>query len=110
MTDETKKLLEDIRGAIFKIESFTMGITRFSQYKKDHKTKSAVERQLGIIGEAVNKIYKNDRGIVLNQLDRIIRLRNRIVHAYDSIDDAIIWAIVKKHLPKLKEEVRALLE
>ena len=32
--------------------------------------------------------------------------RNRIIHAYDSIDDSIVWAIKTNHLPTLKEETR----
>jgi uncharacterized protein with HEPN domain len=109
MSEEVKKLLEDIRSAIAKIESFTEGITGFSQYQGDLKTKSAVERQLGIIGEATNKILQAAPEVQLNSAGQIIGQRNRIVHAYDSVDDSIIWVIIKSHLPKLNEEVRGLL-
>ncbi|WP_261376877.1 DUF86 domain-containing protein [Gillisia sp. Hel_I_86] len=34
--------------------------------------------------------------------------RNRLVHAYDSIDNAIVWVIVKRHLLGLKKEIQAL--
>ena len=36
---------------------------------------------------------------------QIVNFRNRLVHAYDSIDDAIVWVIINKHLPELKNEV-----
>jgi uncharacterized protein with HEPN domain len=32
--------------------------------------------------------------------------RNRIIHAFDSIDNSVIWAIIKNHLPNLKAEVQ----
>ena len=58
MTDQVKKYLVDILKAIDLIEAFMDGIRGFKEYQQDLKTKSAVERQLGIIGEAVNTIPK----------------------------------------------------
>jgi uncharacterized protein with HEPN domain len=109
MREEVKKLLEDIRSSISKIQLFTDGISAFSEYQDDLKTKSAVERQLGIIGEAINKLLKIAPEIKLDSADQIIGLRNRIIHAYDSVDDSIIWVIVKNHLAGLNEEERAML-
>lgn len=40
---------------------------------------------------------------------RIVDFRNRIIHGYDSVDDAVVWGILKMHLPKLKEEVENLM-
>jgi uncharacterized protein with HEPN domain len=105
MKEESKKYLEDIRYAIQSIETFMGGITDFSKYQKDLKTKSAVERQLGIIGEAAKKLSDSDTGIHLNHVQQIISLRNRIIHAYDNIDDTIIWAIWQNHLEDLKLEI-----
>jgi len=65
----------------------------------DIKTQSAVERQLGIIGEAVNNFEKLEENISLINAENIIGFRNRPIHAYDSIDNAIVWNIIKKHLP-----------
>ncbi len=74
-------------------------------------SKAAVERYLTIIGEAVHLFSKEPLiGSQLSSATQIISFRNRLVHAYDAIDDAIVWAAVKKGLPKLKKEVIALLE
>ncbi len=105
MTDQGLKYLSDIQRAIGLIEDFTATIAGFDDYVNDLKTQSAVERQLGIIGEAVNKfdlLYPSDS---LENARKIVRLRNRIIHSYDAIDAAMIWAILKKHLHPLKEEV-----
>ena len=106
MTVQSKKYLDDILFAIELIEEFVEDVNSFIDYKKDRKTRSAVERQIGIIGEAANKYDKLNSDETLENIVQIVGLRNRIIHAYDSINDAVIWAIVKKHLPLLKEEVQ----
>lgn len=67
--------------------------------------KRAVERDLEIIGEAVNRIFKKDPGFPIGNARRIVGLRNQIIHAYDSISDENVWAIIIKHIPLLKSEV-----
>ena len=56
MTEKTKKYLSDILKAIDFAEDFTKDIETFEQHAVDYKTQSAVERQLAIVGEAVNNI------------------------------------------------------
>lgn len=109
MTEITKKYLVDIMLSIELIDDFFDNCSSFIDYKSDLKTKSAVERQLIIIGEVINKIKKID-DLELSHSKEIINFRNRLVHAYDSIDDAIVWAIKHNHLPKLKTEVEVLLQ
>ena len=108
MTERAKKYLYDILYSIELINEFLGGLD-FLGYEKDLKTKSAVERQLGIIGEAVNKFSKENMGYELKNAKEIINFRNRIIHAYDSIDDTIIWAIKTNHLPELKTEIESLM-
>jgi uncharacterized protein with HEPN domain len=105
MTEQAKKYLSDILIAIELIESFTEGINDFYVYQEDEKTKSAVERQRSIVGEAVNKFRKEEIDYQLTHTQQIVAFRNRIVHVYDSVDDSIVWAILKNHLPTLKSEV-----
>jgi len=106
MTEEGKKYLSDI----FKlIEQFIVDTSDYNDYLSDIKTQSAVERQLGIIGEAVNKFDKQFPEDRLKNTKKIIGLRNRLIHGYDTIDPSIIWAIIKKHLQPLKSEIRSIL-
>ena len=70
----------------------------------------AVERELEIIGEAVSKLKKIDAEVQLTNSRKIIDLRNKVIHSYDSVDDIIIWGIVIKYLPILKTEIEALLK
>jgi uncharacterized protein with HEPN domain len=105
MTDQGNKYLTDILQAIDLIKTFTSGISDFDQYSSDLKTQSAVERQLGIIGEAVNKFEKIFPDTTLINARKIVGFRNRLIHAYDAVDPSIIWAIIKKHLDPLKAEI-----
>lgn len=108
MTEKEKKFLSDISNSIDLIERFTKDLQSFTEYQKDLKTKGAVERHLGIIGEAVNKFLKESSTNDLKNASQIISLRNRLIHSYDNIDDSIIWSIITRHLPPLKAEVENL--
>jgi len=108
MREKSKKYLSDILIATDLIEKFTVGCENFDTYQSDLKTQSAVERQLVIIGEALNQLKKIESGIEIENDKQIIGFRNRLVHAYDSIDNSIVWAILHRHLKRLKEEIQAL--
>ena len=106
--ERSKKYLSDILIAIDLIENFMAEITSFDHYQKDLKTQSAVERQLVIIGEALNKLNKSDPSLLIQNDKQIISFRNRLVYSYDSIDNSIVWAILKRHLNNLRQEVISL--
>ena len=105
MTEKSKKYLSDVLMAIHLIQEFTIDISDFTMYDKDRKTQSAVERQLVIIGEALNKLRLIESEIVIENDKQIIGFRNRLVHAYDCIDNSIVWAIINRHLENLKIEI-----
>jgi len=104
-----KTWLLDIQQSIEEIFEFLGDRKDFIAYQKDLKTKKAVERNLEIIGEAVNRILKADNNFQLENAKNIIGTRNRIIHSYDNISDELIWTIVCKELPKLKTQVDQLL-
>ena len=108
MTEKSKKYLSDILMAIDLINDFIREIESFKDYEQDRKTQSAVERQMVIIGEALNHFRKLEPQINIEKDKQIIDFRNRLVHAYDSLDNSIIWAIIKLHLKPLQKEILAL--
>lgn len=111
MDNEIKTWLFDILQSISEIDSYYENKPRrFDEYVSDIKTKRAIERNLEIIGEAVNRIRKKDKNITLENADKIIATRNRIIHGYDKISDDLIWSIVVNHLQKLKLEVSGMLK
>lgn len=109
MIDEVKKWMYDILESISSINEFVGDVKMFENYEKDKKLRRAVEREIEIIGEAVNRIQKEDFKIEISNAKQIIATRNRVIHAYDAINNAIIWGIVIRHLPKLEEEIKQLL-
>lgn len=110
MDNDIKTWLFDILQSINEIDSYYENKRMiFQEYISDIKTKRAIERDLEIIGEAVNRIMKKDPNFKLKNAEKIIGTRNRIIHGYDTVSDNMIWSIVINHLPKLKEEVTRLL-
>ena len=59
MQPESAAFLWDVRAAGVRITTFADGLTAAS-YAADELRKSAVERQLEIIGEALNRLRKAD--------------------------------------------------
>ncbi len=110
MDKEIKTWLFDIDSAISEIDGFfEEGKKIFENYRKDLKTKRAVERNLEIIGEAVRRILDKDSNITLTNARKIVDTRNRIIHGYDTISDDVIWGIIINHIPNLKNEVKELM-
>ena len=111
MDNELKAWLFDILNAVMEIESFFTDIEKdFATYQGDIRTKRAVERNIEIIGEAMNRILKKDETIIITNSRKIVDVRNIIIHGYDAVSDDIVWGIVLKHLPVLKLEVEKLLK
>ena len=111
MDSEIKTWLYDILQSIIEIESyFEDSSKKFENYTKDIKTKRAVERDIEIIGEAINRILRKNSDFEIENAQKIIGTRNRIAHGYDKISDDLIWSIVINHLPKLKDEISEMLK
>jgi uncharacterized protein with HEPN domain len=111
MPPEAIKLLVDIRAALSDIKDFTVGMD-FALYQLDAKCRAAVERKFEVIGEACTRLrdrFPEIFPLVLSG-SQIIGLRNRIIHGYDNVDDAIVWDIVTRKLPLLATEVEALID
>lgn len=110
MDDLINKHLQDILTAIQEIESFFGDKPKlFDDFYSDLCLRRAIERDIEIIGEAMNRISKVDRNIAITNSRKIVDARNYIIHGYDSLSADILWSMVINHLPKLKKEVISLL-
>lgn len=104
--DRMLKYILDIEQVIAEIEELSGRYQGdFRKFENDWVSKRAIERDLQIIGEAVNKLLKLNPVINITSAANIIGLRNIIVHAYDSVEYEMIWAIIQKDIPVLKAEV-----
>ena len=111
MRPEALKLLVDIRDASSDIKDFTRGMDLL-QYQRDPKSRAAVERKFEVIGEACSRLRGQfpDLFEKLHAGPRIIGFRNRLIHGYDNVDDAIVWDVITRMLPELERQVLELIE
>ena len=110
MEHNVNKTLEDILRAIQEIEGFFVNRPRrYDMYVADICLKRAVERNITIIGEAMNRLLKSVPDIEITSARSIVDTRNYVITGYDSVTDEIMWSIVVRHLPVLKGEVTELL-
>ena len=111
MNEKVLKCLYDIKIAIDEIYLFfETGPKDLDGYKTNFLFKRAIERNLEIIGEAINRILKDEPDFPIDNARRIIGLRNQIIHGYDSVSDENIWDILIAHLPKLKSQIERLIK
>ena len=112
MDEKILKWLFDIKISLDEIDTFFKNEEKvFIRYKENLMLKRAIERNLEIIGEAVNRILKRDPSFIdkINNAKAIISLRNQVIHSYDNISDENIWSILINHLPKLKSDIENLI-
>jgi len=101
--------LYDILNSINSIDEYIGDKSNFNNYESNKLLRRAVERELEIIGEAINRILKIEPNINISESRRIVNLRNWVIHAYDNVDNIIIWGIINKDLPSLKKQISELL-
>ena len=110
MDNNIKTWLYDILSSINEIESYYIDTPKiFEIYQNDLRTKRAIERNIEIIGEAMSRILKLNSEIIISNSRKIVDVRNRIIHGYDSVSDDLIWGIVIRNLPVLQKEAEQLL-
>jgi uncharacterized protein with HEPN domain len=108
---ELLKFLFDISQACQLLEEFVSGKT-YANYRTDALLRSAVERQFEVIGEALRRAIELNPDVAqrITHTRRIIAFRNRLIHAYATVSDEVVWGVLEEDLPRLTREVRELLE
>lgn len=105
-----KKYLFDVQQSIDSIYEYLGDKRDFFEYERNKQLRRAVERELEIIGEAVNHLLALDESIEIDNARRIVDLRNFVIHGYDKVDNVIIWGVISRDLPKLKQQVDKLMD
>lgn len=101
--------IHDIIQAARAIASFIDGQTE-DDYRKSLLLRSAVERQLEIIGEATRKISRpfQDQHPEI-PWKKIVATRHILAHDYGMIKDDITWKIASVYVPDLLNRLLPLL-
>lgn len=108
MDNRIKQYLFDIEQSISDVKTYIAAIESFEAYEKDKLIRRAVEREIEIIGEAMNRILKIDSHLKIPNARSIISIRNKIIHGYDEVDNVVIYTVATKHLDLLKRDLENL--
>lgn len=111
MRPESRKCLWDAAQAAERAARFAAG-KAFQEYQADDLLRSAVERQLEIIGEALAQLRRADpeTASAIAELPEVVAFRNILVHGYAALDHQIVWDVLSADLPPLRKTLQRLLE
>jgi len=101
-----KHIIEEAKEACLYVQDLS-----FEDFLQDGKTVRAVIRSIEIIGEAASKISMELREDYPDiPWQKIVGMRNRLIHVYFDIDHEVIWKTVQVNLPPLISKLEQMLK
>ncbi len=100
--------IDDIRDSIKAIKRYTAGLAKEEFFSSTEK-QDAVYRRLEVIGEAANRLpdkFRNQYPLI--PWNKIVGMRNVLIHEYDSIDLDRVWETIQKDIPKLEGYIKSI--
>lgn len=97
--------LADIIEAADDIAEFVLGLDRDS-FASNKIVRSAVLQKLIVIGEAASRLsseFRERHGDI--EWADIAAFRNRVVHAYFSVEWEIVWVAVTEEVARLRQQI-----
>ena len=106
MAHDPKVCFHDVEIACELIIQF-IGDMSAEEYYADLKTKSAIERQFEIIGEALNRVKKINPALLDGITDwyHIIGFRNILSHCYHTTNDESVYSFATDDVHTLLSEI-----
>ena len=109
MKKDPQVFLKHILESIDWVEKDTKGMAK-EDFLKNVPMQDAVVRRIEIIGEAIRNlpsgIKKENKDVAWQD---ITDMRNKIIHEYFGVDLELVWEVVKKDVPALKNQVKEIL-
>lgn len=111
MPRDARAYLSDIIDACNAIASAVQGFD-LAQYESNRLVRSSVEREFIIVGEATAALARIAPEVfdAISKARRIVDFRNQLTHAYPTVDDAIVWAIIEHDITELCNECTLLIQ
>ncbi len=110
MSREPKKYLHDMLDRARAVSSFVRG-RESDDLNTDRLFRSAVERELMVLGEALYQLHETDPdlGEQINSHREIIGFRHVLVHGYHSLRADVLWQTIIEDIPPLIEQLDSML-
>ena len=110
MNGEILTFLKHVMGSIKDISEFSGGLGKDILLKNKIR-KSAILRELEVIGEAIKNIPID----FINKYPSVpwadfAGMRDKLIHHYFGVDWDIVWKVVKDELPELEKKINEILE
>ncbi len=105
------KYLNDMRDrAAFAVE--LLADRARQDLNSDRVLRSALERELSIVGEALYQLHQIAPAIAtkIENWQEIIRFRHVLVHGYSTLDMDVIWDVVRDDLNPLILQIEIMLK
>jgi len=111
MNEKSLKHYFDALTSARAVRQFSQGKC-FEDYCSDDMLASAIERKFEIIGEALSRIRKTHPEDLkaIGDWPAIIGFRNVLAHAYDHVEDSVVWGIVIRQIPEFIRELESIPE
>lgn len=103
MPDDRRRL-RDIVACADELAGFLAG-KDLEGFLADRVLQRATERLLTILGEAAKQLSPETRQAIDQPWREIIRLRDKGIHAYDSLNPSTLHRITTESVPALREAV-----
>ena len=102
--------LLDIHQAGRLAVEFARDVPDAAAFARDVKTRAAVLHELTVLGEAVKRLPQAFRDAHPTlPWRRMAGMRDVLIHAYDAVDDALVWEILHTELPPVLDALAPLL-
>lgn len=111
MLHDSCKYLYDMRQAVELLREFTRGKS-FADYAQDSMLRSAVERQLEVVGQGLYQMAQFDLDTVnrISAHEEVLAFWNILNHRDVNVDDRLAWGLIETRLDSLSHEVHRLLQ
>ena len=105
MKKDPKILIVHILQSIESVEKYSKGLEK-ERFMADEEKQDAIIRKLEVIGEAVANLEDKFKESYPNiPWQDITDMRNRLIHEYFAVDLELVWEVVQKDLPVLRENI-----
>ncbi|WP_019594002.1 DUF86 domain-containing protein [Thioalkalivibrio sp. ALM2T] len=110
MRRDPRACIWDAHEAANRVAEFIADATEH-EYQRNALLRSAVERQLEILGEALGPTEKLDPALAreIPQLRSAVDLRNMLIHGYAKVDNRIVWNTACRDIPIMAKDLEHLL-